>query len=669
MEWWNNYSFFRKFCYLCCPFYKLIMKRRLSLFITLTFALVASAQTTLTIPQIQGSGSSSSYVSQQIKTTGIVTAKFIGTGKINGYFLQDAIGDGNAATSDGIFVYTTVDNVVVGDKIQVTATVSESSTRSQLGAVSATTKISSNNTLPVTKVQYNASTFNWEQYEGMLVEFDQVLYVTANSNLQASGQLSLNPIRKFNATNQCFPGSSEYSNMIAQNAKAQILLDDGITTSSYTPIVFADANGTRRTGERVKGLRAVVDYASSNYVVYPATAPIFYGNPRPTTLTQLGNYNLKVCSFNLEYYLTTNYGQGYGANNVTEAAKQHTKIVAALLAIDADIYGLIEIEQGQDALIKLVNALNSATVAGRYSYINDGGTIYGTYTKVGYIYRTDKVSPYLSLQSNNSPLPLNRKKAQAFTLKSNNQKFIFCLNHYKAKSGCSSATGADVDKGDGQSCYNATRVAESTSNLSFLTTCKTYYGDNDVLLMGDLNAYAKEDPITTLISNGFADMHRAFYADSAYSYMYNGEAGYLDHALATASLQSQITGVQVFHINSDEPAMFEYGGSAYQANMYRCSDHDPVVVGLNLGGVVNSNTNISIQNQEVYPTEVYNEFVVKNAENTVLEVYSLNGKMLIQQKVSDNQQQISLQGIVQKGIYVVKIYSDEMTRFVKIIKL
>ena len=645
------------------------MKRRLSFLITLTFALVASAQTTLTIPQIQGPGTSSSYSSQQIKTTGVVTAKFIGSGKINGYFMQDATGDGNAETSDGIFVYTTVDNVAVGDKVQITATVSEYYTKTQLGTVTATTKISSNNTLPVTKVQYDASTFNWEQYEGMLVEFDQVLYVTANSNLQASGQLSLNPIRKFNATNQCLPSSSEYSNMIALNAKAQILLDDGITTSSYTPIVFADANGTRRTGERVKGLRAVVDYSSSSYVVYPAVAPVFYGNPRPTALTQLGNYNLKVCSFNLEYYLTTNYGQGYGANDVTEAAKQHTKIIAALIAIDADIYGLIEIEQGQDALIKLVNALNSATVAGRYSYIDDGGTIYGTYTKVGYIYRTDKVSPYLSLKYNNSPSPLNRKKAQAFTLKSNNQKFIFCLNHYKAKSGCSSATGADVDQGDGQSCYNATRVAESTSNLSFLATCKTYYGDSDVLLMGDLNAYAEEDPITTLINSGFVDMHRAFHADSAYSYMYNGEAGYLDHALSSTSLQSQITGAQDFHINSDEPAMFEYSGSAYQANMYRCSDHDPVVVGLNLGGVINSNSSLSILNPEVYPTEVGNEFVVKNAENSVLEIFSLNGKMLIQQVVNNNNQVIDLRNIAQKGVYVVKIYTPEITRFVKIIKL
>lgn len=644
------------------------MKRKISFLISLTFVLVSWAQTALTIPQIQGSGSSSAYVSQQIKTTGIVTAKFIGSGKINGFFLQDATGDNNVATSDGIFVYTSTDNVAVGDKVQITATVAEYYNKTQLGAVTAITKLSSGNVLPITKVQYDASVFNWERYEGMLVEFDQVLYVTANANLQTYGQLSLNPVRKFNATNQCLPGSAEYTNMVATNAKAQILMDDGITTTGYTPIVFADANGTRRTGERIKNLQAVVDYASSNYVIYPAVAPVFYGNPRPATLTQLGNYNLKVCAFNLEYYLTTNYGQGYGANDVTEAAKQHTKIMAALLAIDADIYGLIEIEQGQDALIKLVNALNSATVAGRYSYIDDGGTIYGTYTKVGYIYRADKVTPYLSFKDNNSPSPLNRKKAQAFTLKSNNERFIFSLNHYKAKSGCSSATGADADLGDGQSCYNATRVAESNSNISFLNTCKTYYNDNDVLLMGDLNAYAKEDPITTLTNNGFADMHRAFHADSAYSYMYKGEAGYLDHALASVTLQPQITGVQVFHINSDEPAMFEYSGSAYQANMYRCSDHDPVVVGINLGGVVNSQTYLNCFSPVIYPTEVNEDFMLKNARNSILEIYSLSGKMIGCEKIYSDNQKVSL-GTVPQGIYVVKISTDETSRYMKIIKL
>lgn len=632
-------------------------KKSKILFVTFIPALVF-AQTTLTIPQIQGTGSASSYTSQQVKTTGIVTAKFIGTDKINGYFLQDDIGDGNSSTSDGIFVYNSATDVTVGDKIQITATVSEYYNRTGLSNAMATSIISSNNALPFTKVQYNADTFNWEQYEGMLLEFDQVLYVTANADLQQYGRLSLNPVRKYSPTNQALPGSTDYQNKLLLNAKAQILLDDAINTTNYRPIVLADANGTRRTGERVKNLRAVVDYASSKYVIYPTEMPVFYGNPRPAMPTDLGNYNLKVCSFNLEYYLTTNYGQGYGANDEAEAAKQHTKIMAALLAIDADIYGLIEIEQGQDALAKLVNALNDATVAGRYAFINDGGIIYGTYTKVGYIYRTDKVSPYLSLKNNNSPSPINRKKAQAFTLKSNGERFIFSLNHYKAKSGCSSATGADTDQEDGQSCYNATRVAEANSTLNFINSCKNYYADNDVLIMGDLNAYGKEDPVTTLINGGFADMHRAFHADSVYSYMYNGEAGYLDHALASTSLQFQVTGVQVFHINADEPAMFEYAGSAYQPDMYRCSDHDPVVVGLALSGT--NNQSMLVDNEpKISPSLVDNSFVVSEACNSVLELYNMNGVLLKSEKVQSEKYTVDVDKLnLLSGVYIVRILKD-----------
>ena len=95
------------------------------------------SQTVLTIPQIQGSGTASAY-STSIKTTGIVTAKFIGNGKIGGYFIQDAVGDGNLMTSDGIFVSTSTDNVSVGDKIEITATVSEYSGRTQLGRITKT---------------------------------------------------------------------------------------------------------------------------------------------------------------------------------------------------------------------------------------------------------------------------------------------------------------------------------------------------------------------------------------------------------------------------------------------------------------------------------------------------------------------------------------------------
>lgn len=639
------------------------------LFSSLIFTLLPfylASQITLSIPQIQGVGNSSIYATQQVKTSGIVTAKYIGAGKINGFFMQDPEGDNNPLTSDGIFVYNTSDNVSIGDKVEITATVTEYNNKTQLSNIVNTTIISTNNSITPTKVVYNADTFNWEQYEGMLLEFDQTLYVTGNYNLQQNGQLLLNPFIRYIPTNKGIPASAEYRENVNLNSKSQILLDDGIVTTNTTPIFFADENGTRRTGESVKNLIAVVDQTSAGYCIYPVTKPSFTGNPRPTTPTNLGDYNLKVCGFNLEYYLTTNYGQGFGANNESEAAKQHIKIMEALLAIDADIYGLIEIEQGQDALIKLINSLNKATNSNRYSYINDGGTIYGTYTKVGFIYRNDKVAPYLTLKNNNTPNPPHRKKAQAFTLKSNNERFIFSLNHFKSKSGCSSATGADADKGDGQSCYNATRVAESNSTLSFLNTCQNYYDDADVLIMGDLNAYAKEDPITTLINGGYTDMHQIFSGDSAYSYLYQGQAGYLDHALASASLKNQITGVQVFHINSDEPAMFEYGGSNYQPNMYRCSDHDPVVVGIRLGDT-NGFENPTESAILIQPTLIENTFNVLNAMNGFMEIFDTQGNKLLSKTIDANSFETNIQSLT-PAVYIVKVYANNRIERSRIIK-
>jgi predicted extracellular nuclease len=251
------------------------MRLLISLFFILT-SFLAFSQTNLTIPQIQGSGSASPYVNQQVRTTGIVTAKFIGSVRINGYFLQDALGDDNAATSDGIFVYTSTDNVNVGDKIQVTATVLEYYGKTELTNITSKIHIASNQPLPVTKVVYQPDNFDWERYEGMMIEFDQVLYVSDHTNFEQSGQLSLFPIRKFSPTNQFLPGSNEYSASVVENSKTSILLDDGITTSYFKPLPLADVNGSRSMGERVSNLRAVVDYSASRYVLYPAPDSQFF---------------------------------------------------------------------------------------------------------------------------------------------------------------------------------------------------------------------------------------------------------------------------------------------------------------------------------------------------------------------------------------------------------
>ena len=143
-----------------------------------------------------------------------------------------------------------------------------------------------------------------------------------------------------------------------------------------------------------------------------------------------------------------------------------------------------------------------------------------------------------------------RKKTQAFQEISTGEVFLFSVNHFKAKSGRGS--GDNADQGDGQGTYNGDRKREAQSLLEYYTKDCAFYKDNDLLIMGDLNAYAMEDPITILREGGMIDLHRTFHADSSYTYVYRGYAGYLDHALCNPTMLPQITGMVAYHINSDE---------------------------------------------------------------------------------------------------------------------
>ena len=123
-------------------------------------------------------------------------------------------------------------------------------------------------------------------------------------------------------------------------------------------------------------------------------------------------------------------------------------------------------------------------------------------------------------------------------------------------------------------------------------TDPTGAGDPDALIIGDLNSYAMEDPIAALRGfGGYTDLvKRVTRARTAYSYVFDGQFGYLDHALANRSLLPQVTGATTWHINADEPDILDYDTSfkppaqdaLYEPNAYRSSDHDPVLVGLNL---------------------------------------------------------------------------------------
>jgi predicted extracellular nuclease len=281
--------------------------------------------------------------------------------------------------------------------------------------------------------------------------------------------------------------------------------------------------------------------------------------------------------------------------------------VQAILSSGAEVIGLMELENDgygtNSAIQDLVNKLNAASAPGTFAFI-DADALSGQLNalgtdaiKVGLIYQPAAVTPVGSTAVLNSPefvtggdsADRNRPAlAQAFAENASGERFVVSVNHLKSKgSACD-----DPDAGDGQGNCNTVRTNAAFLLAAWLAADPTGSGEMDVLIMGDLNAYAMEDPVSALISAGYNNLILEYDGLSAYSYAFDGQWGSLDQALASGSLAAQVTGAAVFHINADEPTVLDYNteyktsnllASLYSPDAFRASDHDPLVIGLHLG--------------------------------------------------------------------------------------
>ena len=598
---------------------------------TCTTAMAADAPLR-NISAIQGTGNISPLASQSVTVRGVVVGDFqnttVGTAtttRLNGFFVQQATPDADPLTSEGIFVFAPANatRVKVGDFVQVAGVVTEfGQTAGAAAAPDSITQIAGTTAAPVTisvcgsgvtlaptpvtLPVANASAL--ERYEGMLVEFTQPLAVTELFELGRFGQmvLALNG-RQFNTTN----GNSTATN--AQNLLARIVLDDGSSASNPNPIPYlsaADNTGTRRIGDTTQKITGVLSHNFGAYRVQATVAPVFTNtNVRPTTAPAVGGA-LKVASFNVLNYFTTftngvtasgQTGQGCsfgtgpalastcrGASNLNEFQRQQAKIVAAIAGLDADVVGLMEIQNTDVATQDLVTALNAKVGAGTYAAVNSG--TFGTDAiKVDILYKPARVNRVGNVvlptgaDLANYTEPSGRPPlAQRFSAVGNNGGFWFVVNHFKSKGSCP-ATG-DVDLGQG--CFNVGRTQQATALNSFVDKLKAQ-GEQDVLMMGDFNSYLLEDPTKVLEAAGNESLLKRMPALERYTYVFGGETGALDHAYASSALRGQVSGVNVWHINSDEPSVLDYNtdfttDDRFAPTPFRASDHDPVLVGLNL---------------------------------------------------------------------------------------
>jgi uncharacterized protein len=595
---------------------------------------------------IQGSGASTPSPGP-VTTEGVVVGDFETTAGLQGFYLQDATGDGTAATSDGIFVFTgTASLVTPGQVVRVTGFARERFNQTTING-------SNSNTSPVTDVvdcgdgsvaptdvTMPFATLEFpERYEGMFVRLPQSLVISEYFNYERFGEMVLGlPLpgetRPFTPTLLEEPGAPAQARLLA-NQLRRITLDDGLGTQN--PPSVRHPNGRAfslmnrfRGGDTVANTVGVLGFDNGLYRIQPTAAATYTPvNPRPAAPEPIGG-DLRVAAMNtLNYFITADYptgnpldnkcgpGQnvecrGHDFDQPTELTRQRDKLIAALAGLNADVIGLNELENtpGVDPLgdpsLGLVPGLNAMLGAGTYARINTG-VIGPDAIRVGLIYKPAEVMPvglFKILTGAADPRFIEARSrpalAQTFEELATGARFTVVVNHLKSKgSACTPADGFfdDPDTLDGQGNCNLTRTRAAEALVDWLATDPTGSGDPDVLIMGDLNSYAMEDPIDAIKAGrddtaGTADDYRNLVAHYlgpfAYSFVFDGMSGYLDHALSNATLTPQVTGVAEWHINADEPDILDYDTSfkpaeqdaLYEPNAYRSSDHDPLVVGL-----------------------------------------------------------------------------------------
>ncbi|MGY2892990.1 ExeM/NucH family extracellular endonuclease [Deinococcus sp. UYEF24] len=597
------------------------------------------------IHDIQGSTPTGDAASpsngKSVTVQGVVTAVSQGAFGTGGFYIEapTADQDNDASTSEGLYVACAASCYApnVSDVLRVSGTVSEINTQTVLTAATGGVTLNGTAALPapVAVTLPLSSAGALEAYEGMRVRLTGV--VSNNFTLGRFNTLTVADSRPYSYTQKNSPSVSGYAAYIADLQKRTVLVDD-LNIGNNPPTNFGDnnqplsASNTLRTGDSAD-VTGVVSYGwaggastlgstdALGYRVLTTQADATFTGTRPAAPTVPGN--VTVAGANVLNFFTTLNGtasnactangndsgatlKARGANDCTEYQRQLDKVVSNLAGLNADVTGLMEVQndntvgsQGNDSsLVTLVAALNTRL----------GGDVYGIVSnpnpgtdaiRVAMIYKKANVTPVGAALNDtntiNSRLPL----AQVFQA-AGGSRFAVVVNHLKSKGSGTGTGNTDVSDGQGGSAamreQQVVRLLDLIQNKIVAPTSAGGLGVANVIAVGDFNAYDQEPSLVNLRKGqdgaaGTTDDLSDVFDSNVYSYQFDGQFGSLDHAFVTQSMKALLSGSEKWHDNSDEPVVLDYNtefksnaqdASYYDNTAYRSSDHDPLKVGFNL---------------------------------------------------------------------------------------
>ncbi len=556
-----------------------------------TLPAVAASPRVMPIGQVQGLGERSPLEGRQVTVEAMLTADL--RQGLGGVFVQDA-GDGDARTSDALFVQAGGElSLLPGQWWRITGTVVEQPAGKDGQALTSLadarfTAMPARAPVPVQALSDVPE--SWEALEGMQVRIDAPLTLVGQDQLPRFGELVVAfGGRLWQPSEVAVPGSDEHAAVVADNQRRRLRLDDGSSERDPKQVVYLPAGSELRTGMELRGVQGIVDQRHDGQYRLQLTAPLSVPPVERPAAPQVEG-DVRIAAFNLENFFNGNgRGAGFptarGAKTEEAMRAQLAKLVETIRGLDPDVAALMELENdGYDehaSIAQLVAALNQAERKhGDWRFVDAGKDPGTNPIRVGILYRARRVKPV------GTPAGLEREPfgersrvplAQAFRA-GRGKPFVVVANHFKSK-GCSGATGADADQGDGQACWAATRTESARLLHQWLQTDPTGSRSQDMVLLGDFNAYAMESPIRQLHADGWQDAFVVAGIERPYSYVYGGLAGRLDHALLSPGMAARLRGAAEWHINADEADSLGYA-EGNVAGPWRSSDHDPLLIGI-----------------------------------------------------------------------------------------
>lgn len=574
---------------------------------------------------------SSATQKQDYVVRGVMTADYRYANGFSGFYIQTVDSQAKANVSNAIFVYIPASSNIqggkVGDEVILRGSLNTYQNQLQIEELKTAVTVCDSNVgskVSATPLQLPFDSLTSavghapKRYQGMLVQIPQVLTVSENYTYGRYGDLSLSLGRLFIPTN-LFPAKSAEAKALAkQNLHSKIILDDGYGSQNRTPWLPQNfsASNTLRSGYQIKNVAGILEYRFGAWRIQPilnqATPELLPNANIRTPIAAKDSNRVRVAAFNVLNYdnaVLNGETSERGAESVSEFNRQHQKILSAMKSIDADVYGLMEIaNNGYDqksAIAYLARALGSDW---KYVIPPNANKLGSDVIAVGILYNSKRVKTLSDAVVYDDLTQKNRvTMAQSFSPLNGGKTFTVIPNHLKSKGSCpTDTTSPDADQGDGQGCWNATRLDAANNLVKWIGTNPTKANNPHFLLIGDMNSYAKEDPILALEKANFKVLlndEKIGQGKSAYSYVFGvasdpngfGGAGNLDHAIADTELYPMVKQAFTWHINADEPSVIDYNenfkteeqkATFYSDDPYRSSDHDPVIVDLALSDSV-----------------------------------------------------------------------------------